>query len=44
MDHDRQPYTMQQKKSIKKCLASMENRKFDRQTALFNAASMEAIT
>jgi hypothetical protein len=45
IDLDGQTYTMQQE-IFKKCWVSMENHvwRFDRQTGLFNGASMEAIT
>jgi hypothetical protein len=45
MDQDRQPYTTQQEISKKKKVWQVwEITNFDRQTALFNGASMEAIT
>jgi hypothetical protein len=43
MDQDRQIYTMQQE-NLKKLAQVWKITNFDRQTALFNGASMEAIT
>jgi hypothetical protein len=44
MDQDRKIYRMQQEIFKKKSWASMKITNFDRQAALFNGASMGAIT